>query len=116
MRFQIVQRFLIASCAVGFVLVALEWPQGLLGSRRDAYRQLLPGKPLPSAELGNLFATPAPVRRVTDALVEPIEEAAQRLRPYARMIFPALWEEPKPTTPQPYSVRDTALKVVRETL
>lgn len=111
------QKHLMAFAAVLVLVLAAKTPDFSV-SRGGSSRLLLPGDPLPTVDYATVFAAPEPIRRITTALVMPIEAAAERLRPFAERIFPSsFWAEAKPPASHaPYTVRDTALKMVREKL
>lgn len=106
-------KYLIATLAVVLVVLAVKAPaRSLMASRSGAIP--LPGDPIPS--LG-YPAMPEPMQRMTSALAVPLEAAVERLRPLTSRLFPSLWEKPESAAPaEPYSVRDTALRLVRESL
>lgn len=81
--------------------------------RHDGLSRVLPGAPLP-----DMYYSPVPVQKVSEVFATPFEAAAERLRPIARAIFPSLWDaDPAPPAEDSaYTVRDTAMRVVKESL
>ena len=85
--------------------------------RREGLARVLPGAPLPEMDYSGLFGAPAPVQKVSEALATPLQAAAKSLRPLAQAFFPSFWDAPTPQgADTAYSVRDTALRVVKESL
>ncbi len=106
-------KYLIATLAVVLVVLAVKAPaRSLMVSRSGAIP--LPGDPLPALGYPEM---PEPMLRMTSALAVPLEAAVASLRPLTDRLFPSLWEKPETSAQsEPYSVRDTALRLVRESL
>jgi hypothetical protein len=108
---------ILAISFVSMLLLATFGSENLLSKSRSTSRYPLPGEPMPQLDYSGLFSPPAPVVQVTNALMTPLEAAVERLRPLGHLLFPALWDEPKPATGEnAYAVRDNALRVVRSAL
>lgn len=97
----------IVAAVVAAGLLYSRMDSGGLFAREKQLPRLLPGSPLPST----------PVVRVSEALTTPLEAVVARLQPLTRAMFPSFWDTPaKEQPPANYTVRDSALRVVKGTL
>jgi hypothetical protein len=114
---QLPVRYHLTLATVGALLIAAFVVGRVSEVGHGQRRYPLPGEPMPKVDYGRLISPPPAVQEVTKAIVTPLVAASQSLRPLTEYLFPTYWDDPKaPASEAPYAVRDSALRMVRESL